>query len=126
MKNSCKSCGIHNIRTKECQKISENKGQFQATGENSIQHEHNLRKTCANLRHRSAYLKRYAYKTGPKYEPCFRNAKCKYTVPAMHVTRRPDNPYNVKNIVEILKKDQSKEESTPKHQSSINDITYCE
>lgn len=62
-----------------------------------------LRKISDNLKYRSACLKRYVY-AGVKH--CRRRHNKTFVIPVIHVLRRPDNPFDVKNVVENLKKDQ--------------------
>lgn len=62
-----------------------------------------LRKRSVIQKYRCAYLKRYVYAKGIKR--CRRPKKA-FIIPVVHVTRRPDNPFNVKIVVENLRKDQ--------------------
>lgn len=62
-----------------------------------------LRKRSVIQKYRIAYLKRYVYAKGVKR---YRRPKKAFIIPVIHVSRRPDNPFNVKIVVENLRKDQ--------------------
>lgn len=61
-------------------------------------------KLSITQKYRSAYLKKYIYSKGVNY---YRRFKKTFVIPVFPVTRRPDNPFNVKNIVDNLKKNQN-------------------
>lgn len=62
-----------------------------------------LRKLSEIQKYRSTYLKRYVY---AKEVNRRRHFKKTFVVPAFHVKRKPDNPFNVKNVVQNLRKGQ--------------------
>lgn len=59
-----------------------------------------LRKLSAIQKHRSTCLRRYVY--AKEVKRC-RRPKKTFVIPVIHVQRRPDNPFNVKNVVQNLR-----------------------
>lgn len=97
--DSCLS-NIPKKSTKKCLKLRKGKRDICDTSNaNSI----NLSKKLSVIqKYRSAYLKKYIYSKGVNY---YRRKKT-FIIPVFPVTRRPDNPFDVKNIVDNLKKNQ--------------------
>lgn len=59
-----------------------------------------LRKLSAIQKYRSTCLRRYVY--AKEVKRC-RRFKKTFVIPVFHVQRRPDNPFNVKNVVQNLR-----------------------
>lgn len=62
---------------------------------------HNSRKSIGVREYHSVNFRRHVYKNGVK---CYRRPRKTFFIPVFHVSRRPDNPFNVKKVVQKLKK----------------------
>lgn len=71
-----------------------------------------LRKLSAVQKYRSSCLRRYVY--AKEVKRCRRRKKT-FVIPVFHVQRRPDNPFNVKNVVQNLRNYQM---TSPSHKLS--------
>lgn len=72
-----------------------------SSADRSEQPENKLKKWQIVPKYRSVYLKRYVYRNGIK---CKRRAKKTFIIPVFPVTRRSDNPFNVKDAVQNLRR----------------------
>lgn len=93
---------IPKISNKKCLNLRKCKKENVGTCDKSNAKTEKLRKLSVIQKYRSAYLKRYVYAKGVKY--CRRRPKKTFVIPVFHVKRKPDNPFNVKNIVDNLRK----------------------
>lgn len=73
-----------------------------------------LKKPSIVRKYHSVYLKKYVWSKGVRH---YRRYKKAFVIPVIHVLRRPDNPFNVKTVVESLKK---KEKTSPMHKMTDN------
>lgn len=88
--------------TKKCTILRKNKRDDTTRNFDKFKSER-LRKLNVVQKYRTACLKRYVYTKD--VNRCRRPNKT-FLIPVFHVQRRPDNPFNVKNVVEVLRKDQ--------------------
>lgn len=73
-----------------------------------------LRKPSVVRRYRSVYLKKFVWARGVRHYCRYKKA---FVIPVIRVARRPDNPFNVKTVVENLRR---KQMTIPEHKTIDN------